>query len=164
MEDFSDQARQDRRSQNIPVDVDRRMPKYDSTDAHTRISILEVKIMNTDDKLAANQETTAKLVDRLDSHIQAATQRDTEMQQQLNKVSYSVLNLSDNISVTNDTLKEIAKMAGKSHDQLVKWDTIAMTVIKVATVLSVIIGAGWTVYTYVDSKQTNTNQGIHKDH
>lgn len=153
MEDYSDQARQDRRMQNVPVENDRRMSQFESTDVHTRISVLEVKIMNTDDRLEENQKTTDKLVERLDQHIQAATQRDIQMQTQLVKVSDSVMNLSSSVSETNTTLKEIAQMAGRSHAQLMKWDTIAMTLIKVVTVLSVVIGAGWTVYTYIDSKQ-----------
>jgi LysM repeat protein len=155
MDEYNTQAAQDRRIQNIPVTDERRklMPLYESADAHTRISVLEVKVLNTDDRLEETQRTTNKLVERLDTHIQASTLRDANMQAQLIKVSDSVMNLAATVTDTNVTLKEIAKQAGASHMQLMKWDTIVMTVLKVGSVLSLAAGAFWTVYTYMDSRQ-----------
>ena len=154
MEEYNTNAAQDRRIKNIPVDNDRRnmMPVYETADAHTRISVLEVKVLNTDDRLEETQRTTNKLVERLDTHIQASTLRDANMQAQLIKVSDSVMNLAATVTDTNVTLKEIAKQAGASHMQLMKWDTIVMTILKVGSVLSLAAGAFWTVYTYMDTK------------
>lgn len=154
MDEYGTNAAQDRRVKSVPVADERRsqMAIFDSTDAHTRISILEVKVLNTDDKLEDTQKLTNKLVERLDTHIQASTIRDANMQTQLIKVSDSVMNLAATVTETNGTLKEIAKQASASHMQLMKWDTIVMTLIKVASVVSIIAGASWTVYTFVDAK------------
>jgi len=154
MDEYGTQSAQDRRLKNVPVSDERRsqMAIFDSTDAHTRISVLEVKVMNTDDKLDDTQKLTNKLVERLDTHIQASTLRDANMQAQLIKVSDSVIGLTATVTETNGTLREIAQMANASHMQLMKWDTIVMTVIKISIATATILGAAWSVYTFVDAK------------
>lgn len=161
MDDYSDEARQERRLRNIPVENDRRSnyQVFEPQDVHARISVLEVKIMNTDERLEDNQKTTDKLVERLDQHIQAAAARDVQMQTHLIKVSDAVMNLSATVTETNSTLKEIATMASDSHKEIIKWDTIVKTTIKIVSILSIAIGGLWTVYTYVDNKTTQHIQG-----
>ena len=166
MEDYSPKGQQERRLQNIPVPEDRRnsMPVFESADVHARISVLEVKVMNTDDRLEDTQKLTTKLVERLDTHIQASTMRDANMQAQLIKVSDSVMNLAATVTETNGTLKEIANMASKSHMQLMKWDTIITTVIKIASIFSITVGAFWSIYTFADSKYNDNRPAIIQPH
>jgi hypothetical protein len=122
-----------------------------STDLHTRVAILEVQQGNHADSIFGMKESNAALVSKLDTHIINSTTRDHELQMSVSKITIAVTNLSDNVMQTNDSLKTIAQMATESHAALSKWDTIVTTCAKIAGIATIVIGAGWSLYTFLES-------------
>lgn len=140
----------DRRKESQPVDVDRRT--LSERDMHTRVSVLEVKVSNASDRLEESYATQTKIIERLDQHTQQSAVRDHQLQVTMAQITVAVTNLSESVTSTNDTLKTIATMASDSHNELMKWNTIASTLVKVASVAAIIIGAAWTVFTWVEKQ------------
>lgn len=151
----------DRRQQQVPIapDQERRLSE--------RVSILEIQVDSHAAKLENNQEMLIKFFDRFDDHLVKQADQNKSLETTLVKVSTTVDNLASEISRTNATMEDFTIKMDSTSRKVNQWDTIAKTLIKVATIASIVVGAAWTVYTYVDSKpsvQPNTNQGIHLDH
>jgi hypothetical protein len=123
-----------------------------STDLHTRVAILEVQQNNHADSIFGMKESNAALVNKLDTHIINSTTRDHELQMSVSKITIAVTNLSDNVIKTNQSLTTIAEMATESRNQIVKWDAIASALFKACGVAAIIIGAAWSLFTFLESK------------
>ena len=120
-------------------------------DLHTRVAVLEVKQNNHSDSIFGMKESNAALVSKLDTHIINSTTRDHELQLSVGQITLAVTNLSENVMQTNSSLKTIAQMATESHAALSKWDTIVTTCAKIAGILTIVIGAAWSLYTFLES-------------
>ena len=128
-----------------------------------RVAVLETQMNNHAVKLEENQETLIKIVDRMDTHIQMASERDNRMEQTLVRVTTVGDNLTSQISRTNDTIEVFSTKMASTSDKVLMWDAIARTLIKVATVGSILIGAGWAVYTFaVDHPRVINYETNHK--
>ena len=136
----------DRRKERIPVlpEQERRLSE--------RVSILEIQVDNHATKLEENQEMLIKFFDRFDNHLENQTNQNRVLETTLVKVSTVVDNLTQEISKTNTTMSDFTEKVNVTSKKVAQWDTIAKTLIKVATVSAIIISAAWTVYTYVDTK------------
>lgn len=136
---------QDRRIAQQSVAFDRRL------DMNARVSVLEVQMNNNTQRIDDHADTTDKIIGRLDAHIQQSTARDQHLQQTIGQITTAVTVLSGTVSETNTTLKEIAKMASESHSEILKWNTIISTIAKLAAMGAIVIGAAWSVFTWVES-------------
>lgn len=148
----------DRRKENIPM-----LPEYDRRLAE-RVSVLEVRADNLSIKTIETQDLLQKFISRFDNHTVAEENNTQELSTTLVKVTNTVDNLANEIKRTNDTLISFAGKVEITHDKVSKWDTIAKTLIKTATVISIVIGAVWTVYTFVDSKYQQQEQNYIQPH
>ena len=137
---MSQETPMDRRSETKPVPYERRLDE--------RVSILEVHVDNHATRLEENQELSHKLIDRLDKHMEANAVRDSKIQENLTMVTIAVTELSTTVAQTNDTLKVIAGIARESDKTIVRWDAISKTIIKLVTIIAMLIGAAWSVYTF----------------
>lgn len=143
-----DHIKYERRMANHQVEVDRR--KQLEMDA--RVAVLEIKVSTAEGRIEDTHSTQIRLIDKLDAHVAASTERDHQLQSTINQITSAVTTLSSTVSETNSTLKEIAQMATTSATQLMKWDTIAMTIIKVATVGAIVLGGAWSLFTWLEAK------------
>lgn len=151
---MTEKLQDERRSITIPVDHDRR--SYEKSRVRNagstiseRVSVLEIKIDNTNNRLEESYAIQNKVIERLDKHTEQATARDHELQIALVKITSAVTELGTSVTETGETLKTIAGMATSSHNELQKWNTVIYTLIKVASVGAAIAGAAWTVFTYL---------------
>jgi hypothetical protein len=138
---------EERRKVYAAVPYDRR----NETNIQTRVAVLEVQQANHMESINAQKEFNIDVVRKLDSHMVTSTERDHEIQLSVGKIAIAVTNLSDTVSQTNESLKVIAIMATESRDSISKWDTIITVCAKIVTAASIIIGALWSVYTYIDT-------------
>lgn len=143
----------DRRKEQVPMppDQERRLSE--------RVSILEIQVDNHATKLEQNQEMLIKFFDRFDNHLENQTNQNRVLETTLVKVSTVVDNLTQEISRTNTTMGEFTEKVNLTSKKVSQWDTIAKTLIKVCSVGAIVVGALWTVYTYVDSRPQQTIQG-----
>jgi ABC-type transporter Mla subunit MlaD len=151
MDEYSAQSelnQQDRRIENQAIDQERRK----HNDMQARVAVLEIKVSTAENRIEDTHQTQIRMLDKLDAHVIASTERDHQLQNTISQITGAVTILSGTVSETNETLKEIAKMATTSATQLMKWDTIAMTLIKVVTVIAIVIGGLWSVFTYLETK------------
>jgi hypothetical protein len=151
MDEYSAQSelnQQDRRIANQEFDQERRRVN----DMQARVAVLEIKVSTAENRIEDTHQTQIRMLDKLDAHVIASTERDHQLQNTISQITGAVTILSGTVGETNETLKEIAKMATTSATQLMKWDTIAMTLIKVAIVASIIIGGAWSLFTWLESK------------
>jgi hypothetical protein len=145
---LTDIEQQDRRIANQTVEIERRR----INDMNARVAVLEIKVSTAESRIEDTHTTQVRMIDKLDAHVIASTERDHQLQSTISQITGAVTILSSTVGETNETLKEIAKMATTSATQLMKWDTIAMTLIKVATVAAIVIGGAWSLFTYLESK------------
>ena len=136
----------ERRQADVDVEQDRRK----QNDMQARVAVLEIKVSTAESRLEETHTVQTRMIDKLDQHVIATTARDNQLQQTISQITGAVTVLSSTVSETNQTLKEIATMATTSATQLMKWDTIAMTLIKVVTVIGIVVGGAWTVFTWVE--------------
>ena len=148
--DETQRLQQDRRIAQHAVAFDRRL------DMNARVSVLEVQMNNNTQRIDDHTDTTDKIINRLDAHIQQSTARDQHLQQTIGQITTAVTVLSGTVSETNLTLKEIAKMATESHSEILKWNTIIATVAKAVSILAIVIGAAWSVFTYAEKAHAAT--------
>lgn len=142
----------ERRRENIPVDYDQRR----RNDLNARVAVLEIKVSNTSDRLEESYAVTNRIVEKLDNHVLQSTQRDSQLQQSISDVTNAVTTLATNISQTNETLTDIAQLATNSNMQIAKWDTIVKTIAKIISIAAIVVGASWSVFTWVDSKRDHS--------
>jgi chromosome segregation ATPase len=140
--------KQERRIASHQVEVERRR----INDMNARVAVLEIKVSTAEGRIEDTHATQIRLIDKLDAHVAASTERDHQLQSTINQITSAVTTLSGTVGETNTTLKEIAQMATTSATQLVKWDTIAMTIIKVATVGAIVLGGAWSLFTWIEAK------------
>ena len=147
---MDEKRQQDRRIAQQPVDFDRRL------DMNARVSVLEVQLANNTQRIDDHTDTTEKIINRLDAHIQQSTARDQHLQNTIGQITTAVTVLSGTVSETNTTLKEIAKMASESHSEILKWNTIIATIAKIATIATIVVGGAWSVFTWVEKQHHDT--------
>ena len=148
------EKQQDRRIAAHPVEQERRSIEKSrvrnaGASMGERVSILEIKIDNTSNRFEESYLVQNKIIERLDNHTQQAAQRDHELQIALVKITSAVTELGTSVTETGETLKTIAGMATSSHNELMRWNVIALTLVKVGSVAGMITGAAWTVFTYL---------------
>jgi hypothetical protein len=146
--DYSSQEERRKIYQAVPYE--RRAPI--TSDIHTRVAVLEVKTDAHSNSIFGFRETHEALVNKLDSHILASTNRDHELQMSVSQITLAVTNLSDNVVKTNESLTTIAEMATESRNQIVKWDTWVTAILKIASILAIIIGALFSLVQFVESR------------
>ncbi len=116
----------------------------------TRIAVTESRLDAHAQMLENNQELTAKLVDRLDGHIQLSLARDDRIQENLSNVTIAVTKLSSTVTEATEAIKVLTPAVTEGKEALHEWKTIRKTIVVIATVL-VTLGSGtWAVFTYFD--------------
>ena len=134
------------------------MDRRQDVTMETRVAVLETRIDDHAYRLEQNQETTVKLMDRIDQHILLSSQRDAQLQQNLADVTLAVSNLAIHVEETNKTLKTLAELATSSSNNWTKFDSAVKTTFKIGSVACMCIGAIWAVYTfYVDHIPTKVS-------
>jgi hypothetical protein len=144
------QIQEERRKVYEAVPYERRAPI--TSDIHTRVAVLEVKSDAHANSIFGFRDSHEALVNKLDSHIIASTNRDHDLQMSVSKITLAVTNLSDNVIKTNESLTTIAAMATESRNQIFKWDAIISTIFKIAGILTLVVGAAWSLFTFIESK------------
>jgi hypothetical protein len=152
------ERQQERRKVYAAVPYERRSPS--DSDLHTRVAVLEVKTDSHTNSIFGFRDSHEALVNKLDSHILASTARDHELQLSVSQITVAVTSLSDNVMQTNDSLKTIAQMATESHAALSKWDTIVTTCAKIAGIITILLGAAWSLYTFLESHHITLDSKI----
>ena len=121
-----------------------------------RIAVAESRLDSHAQMLENNQELTAKLVDRLDVHIQESMKRDEGIRSELAKVSVAisennsaVVNLTTVVGEATTAIKDISAITRDNQLDLVKIDTAWHTVAKVATIVAIAVSSAWGLGTYV---------------
>lgn len=131
----------ERRVSDQPYDVERRISE--------RVSVLEIRADHADQRHEETQELLHKFIGKFDDHIVAEENHSRVLSNTLIRVTNTVDNLTTEIKRTNDTIATFASKVDTTHAKVTTWDTIAKTLVKVAIVGSVLVGAGWTVFEYV---------------
>lgn len=118
-----------------------------------RVSILEVQVDNHASRLEENQQTSNKLIERLDSHMVASAERDAVLQSNLVQVTLAVTKLSTTVEHTNDTLKKIAGIVEEDNQFIRDWRAVAKAGAKAASIVATLVGALWVGGTYIIDHQ-----------
>lgn len=120
-----------------------------------RLAVAESRLDGHQQLLENHQELTARVVDRLDLHIQETNRRDQELQNNFTQVTVAVTHLSGTVSATNETLKKLATMAENNQSNLIEWKIGWKIISKIAVILGIVISSGWAVFTFaVDHDNT----------
>lgn len=117
----------------------------------TRIAVTESRLDSHAQMLENNQELTAKLVDRLDGHIQLSLVRDERIQENLKDVTVAVTKLTAGVAEATTTLKSIVPIVQDNNLTIVQWTTVKKTIIAVVAAVTMVVSGGWAVFTYVTS-------------
>jgi hypothetical protein len=110
--------------------------------------VAESRLDNHQQLLENNIELTARIVDRLDTHIQDSNRRELEMSNNLVRVTEAVTHLSATVGETNSTLAKMARMAEGHSTTIGQWRAGWRALVTAATVAGMVVSAGWAVYTY----------------
>ena len=114
-----------------------------------RVGILEVQMENHATRLEENQLISNKLIEKLDAHMVAGSERDIKLQDNLVQVTIAVTQLSTTVEATNITLKKIAKIVDDDATTIRDWKTVTRTACKmIGITVSLVIGL-WVVGTYL---------------
>ncbi len=123
-----------------------------------RVAVLETKVGNHSNRIEENQETMIKLIDRLDAHIAVATDRDSKLESAMVRVETVVDNLTSEIARSNTNLETLSKVMVNTGAKVAKWETIAKTLTKVASIAALVIGAIWALITFSYQVHENTTR------
>ena len=95
-------------------------------------------------------ERVSVLETRMDYH-------DIALRDSLDRITNVADTLTVQVERTNSILERLEDKLGSTIAKVAEWDTIAKTVIKITVVVSMLIGAAWSVYTFaVDHKPNIT--------
>lgn len=130
----------DRRQSDEPFTVERRIAE--------RVSILEIRADNHDSTIAEHHTLIERFFNKFDEHISKETIQSQSISNTMLRVSNTVDNLTTEIKRTNDTLVTFATKVDTTHNKVTEWDTIVRTVAKIVTISAILVGAGWSVYTF----------------
>lgn len=114
----------------------------------TRLAVAESRLDSHQQMLENNIELTARIVDRLDTHIQDSNRRELDMSNNLVQVTAAVTHLSSTVSETNSTLARMAKMAEGNSTTIGQWRASWRALAAAASLTAMFVSAGWAVYTY----------------
>ena len=112
-----------------------------------RVSVLETQMEAHASRLEENQQTSNKLIERLDLHMVASAERDAVLQNNLTQVTLAVTHLSSTVEATNDTLKTIAGIVDEDNRIIRDWKMITKTAAKMIGIVVTLVVAFWTVFT-----------------
>lgn len=128
-------------------------------ESDVRIAVAESRLDAHAQLIENNQELTARLVDRLDLHIQDGMKRDENIRSELSNVTVAisennsaVSNLTTVVSDATSAIREISNITRNNQLELVKIDTVWHTVAKIAAIVVVAVSAIWGVVTYALDK------------
>lgn len=130
----------DRRVADQPYDVERRISE--------RVSVLEIRADNSDQRHEDTQELLHKFISKFDGHLVAEETHTRTLSTTLIRVTNTVDNLTNEIKRTNDTIATFATKVEHTHEKVSQWDTVIKTLIKVAVIGSIVTGAMWAVFTF----------------
>lgn len=106
-----------------------------------RIALLEEKYNMLSKWSVETHDIVKDLSDNLTYHIAEEGARDAKVATKTDFIEDAVKELSNDI-------KMLKQIASDSREDLIRWNTMAKTIAKIATILVLIISAGWTIYTY----------------
>ena len=125
-------------------------------DHEIRLAVAESRIEMHSFLMESNQELTAKLVDRLDLHIQESSRRDEDIRSELANVTVAitannaaVISLTHVVADATTAIKEVSTLSRSNQIDLIQINTAWHTVAKVASIAVIVFGAIWGVATYV---------------
>jgi BMFP domain-containing protein YqiC len=118
----------------------------------TRVALLEQKTAFIEEQMDTSYKTVSKLGDRVEVHIQDGLNKDAQMQIDLNRVTDAVTNLSQVMATATDSLKLIADSSNNYQQKIMKYETVAETLMKIGSIAMVLCSAGWALYTYFADK------------
>lgn len=116
-----------------------------------RVSVLETQMEAHASRLEENQQTSNKLIERLDLHMVASAERDAVLQNNLTQVTIAVTQLSTTVEETNTTLKKIAGIVDEDNRIIRDWKMISKTVAKMVSIVVAVVVGFWTVFTWTYS-------------
>lgn len=117
---------------------DSMVPGQGHVSESTRIALLEQQIRQLERRVCGTEQSIGTLTTKLDEKVAADTWRQLESEKTLARI------LATMEAITLD-LKEATEAASKAQVLATKHETIAMTVMKVGSILTVVCGAVWTV-------------------
>ena len=130
--------------------------RLEEQNREVRLSVAESKLNMHGVMLESNQELTARLVDRLDLHIQESTRRDEDIRSELANVTVAitannaaVISLTHVVADATDAIKEVSTLSRNNQIDLIKIDTARHTLAKIGGILVIVCSAIWGVATYV---------------
>lgn len=110
----------------------------------TKVALLEQQIRHLEKRVCKSEEAAQKMSAKLDEKVAADTWRQLESERTIARI------LATMESIAND-LKEASEAASKAQKLATKHETVASTIMKVGSVLTVVGGAVWTIVTFVIS-------------
>jgi len=122
----------------------------------TRLAVAETRLNSHEHAIDHMQHTLEATINRLDTHIVDSSKRDEKIREELANVSVAIA--ENNVAVTalsgvvteaTVALKDVTKVAKENQVELVKWDTIAKTIAKIAGVAVIVVSGTWAVFTFV---------------
>jgi len=114
------------------------------TSLESRVAVLEAHRINMQKQQDASEEAMERLITRIDTLMD----KDAEMQINLNRVTDAVTNLSVVMETATDSLKSIADSSTTYQQKLMKYETVAETLMKVGSIIVLIASAGWAIFTF----------------
>lgn len=133
--------------------------KEERRENDVRIAVVESRLDGHSLMLENNQELTARLVDRLDLHIQDGIKRDDSIRTELAGVSLAlscnnlaVNNLTSVVTEATNAIKEVSDITRGNQLELTKIDAVWHTLAKVAAIVVLAVSGLWAVVTYVIDK------------
>jgi len=111
-----------------------------------RVSILETRVDQHDNLVQQHHDSLMTFFGKLDEHIVTENAHDAKMEGALIQVTTVVESLTTEIAKTNIQLDKFSTMASNTNLIVTKAESAWVTIVKVMSILSLLVAAGWAVY------------------
>ena len=128
---------------DMPVTFDRRASDPENVNNITRIAVLEKIAESHENRISDIEEFHKSVVERFDQKIQLDATNQVIMEKTLTRAVISIDGLSEN-------LKSAFTVASEANKLATKHETIGQTVIKICSIAVIIVGALWSVFTFMN--------------